>query len=212
MGEIRGKATDGIVARYINRRLSTAMTLAIVKRGLPVTPNRVSVVSFALGMLAAASYPLGYPALGGILAQVSSVVDGVDGELARALGMESKVGAFVDSILDRIADVAIILGVAFCVLRAAPNPMTVLAAASALSGSLLVSYVHARGEASLGVHPVVLGRFPSIASRDVRLFIVFLGSVAGFLVETLLVLSTLTYTYVIAKLVEVALHRRELTG
>ena len=147
MAEIKGKPTDGVVSRYINRRFSTAITAAILRSGAPLTPNHISLLSFALGLAAAALYPLGYPALAGVLVQVSSVVDGVDGELARALKMESKVGAFLDSVLDRLVDIAVILAIATYLLRASPGPLVALAAALALSGSLLVSYIHARGEA-----------------------------------------------------------------
>jgi len=44
----------------------------------------------------------------GILVQLASIVDGVDGELARARNMASPVGAFLDSLLDRIADAFVI--------------------------------------------------------------------------------------------------------
>ena len=47
----------------------------------------------------------------------------------------------------------------------------------------MVSYIHARGEASLQQHPSKIGKIPNFASRDVRLFIIFVGSIIGRLIQ-----------------------------
>jgi len=203
MEEALRKATDGLVARYINRRLSNPITLAIVRHGALLTPNQVSVISLLIGLASAATYILKLPVLAGVLIQVSSIVDGVDGELARLLGMESRRGAFLDAVLDRFVDISVIIGltlyVNYCM---GLSTYVFLASMAALSGCLMVSYIHARGEASLGVHPSKLGRVFNFSSRDVRLFAMFLGSVLGLYVETLLFIALLSYTYVIAKFVD----------
>ncbi|MCC6047056.1 MAG: CDP-alcohol phosphatidyltransferase family protein [Desulfurococcaceae archaeon] len=202
-----GKPTDGPVARYINRRVSRRITYLIVRRNIGITPNQLSLISFLLALLSSYLYLARLPAVAGVLVQLSSIVDGVDGELARIRGLQSRCGAFLDAVLDRYADIAIVVSAAlystqllgFWVL-----PVALLA----LAGNLLVSYVHLRGEHDLGVHPALVGRIPAVASRDVRLFIVFLASLAepalpGSLGCSLVALAVLTHSYAALKVVQV---------
>ena len=110
----------------------------------------------------------------GILTQIASIVDGVDGEIARASLRASPGGGFLDSVLDRVADAALLAGLA---LAAGLDTATWAALTAALFGSLLVPYVRASYEASFG-RP-----FPSSAARlgagrDVRLLVVALAALA----------------------------------
>ncbi len=199
---IGGKATDGPVSRYINRRISTRITSFIVRHGISITPNQVSLASFLLAVLGGAAFYRGLEVLGGILVELASIVDGVDGELARARGIASPLGGFMDAILDRFADAAIIAGIAAGAYRVAGFYALVVGLA-ALLGDLMVSYLHARGEASLGVHPSRIGHIPMFASRDVRLFIVFVGGLLGAAFAALYVVAAVSLLYVILKSVEV---------
>jgi len=201
-----GKPTDGPVARYLNRRVSRRITYLIVRNNLAVTPNQVSLVSFLLALLSSYLYLAKLPAIAGVLVQLSSIVDGVDGELARVRGLQSRRGAFLDSVLDRYADVAIVVSAALYSTQLL-GFWVVPVALLALAGDLLVSYVHLRGEHDLGVHPALVGRVPAVASRDVRLFVVFLASLAeplvpGSLGYSLVVLATLTHSYSALKVVQ----------
>ncbi len=211
----RGKRTDGPVSRLINRRVSGRISGYIVSRNIPLTPNQASLISAAVGFLALPLYLAGQPALAGVAVQASSILDGVDGEIARARGQTSRLGGFLDSMLDRAVDIAVILGLSIYAYTAGLPPALVLAASMlALAGDLMVSYLHARGEASLGIHPLLLGRVPSLASRDVRLFIVFLGSLASQAdprasLATLVLVAVLSLAYVALKTVDVALSYRE---
>ena len=204
------KATDGPVSRYINRRISWRITSLIVKYSIPLTPNQVSLISFALALLGAYLVAVGPMWLGGILVQLSSIVDGVDGELARVRRMASRKGAFLDAMLDRYADIAVVAGLALAALQLDVQAYTVLAVAlAALSGDIMVSYLHARGEASLGRHPALIGVVPQLASRDVRLFIVFLGALLGKPLETLAIIAIISHAYVVAKTLDVLLYRSD---
>ena len=197
------KPTDGPVARYLNRRLSWPLTMMIVRYRIPVTPNQVSLLSFAVAIAAAYLLAVGPHWLGGALVQLSSVLDGVDGELARVTGRASRRGAFLDALLDRYADAAVIGGLAYYAMTVhGPSPPLVLLALAALAGDIMVSYLHARGEASLGRHPALIGVVPQLASRDVRLFVVFLGALFGAPLETLITITVLSHGYVLAKLVD----------
>ncbi len=216
---MRGKRTDGPVSRHINRRISERISGYIVSRNIPLTPNQASLISAATGFLALPLYLAGQPALAGIVVQASSILDGVDGEIARARGQTSRLGGFLDSMLDRTVDILVILGLGFYAYTWSGflGSWVLLASLLALAGDLMVSYLHARGEASLRIHPLLLGRVPSIASRDVRLFTVFLGSIASELyswasLATLLIIALLSLTYVALKTVDVMISFREEVG
>ena len=92
----------------------------------------------------------------------------LDGRLARARGLASQRGAFLDSTLDRFAEVGVFVGLAVLYMESVPELAVVVAA---LGGSLLVSYTRARGE-SLGVTARV-----GVMQRAERLLLVGLGAV-----------------------------------
>lgn len=105
------KAADGIVARNINRKISTRISRRLAPYA--VHPNQVSAIVCLIGVL---SYPLnamgswlGF-ALGGLCYYASSVLDGVDGELSRLKFLGSPLGAWVDTIVDDIVGTAYLAG------------------------------------------------------------------------------------------------------
>jgi CDP-diacylglycerol--glycerol-3-phosphate 3-phosphatidyltransferase len=105
-------------------------------------------VGVALGLAAGIAYAGGDWAIGGWLILLGGAADVLDGRIARARGVVSDAGAFLDSTLDRFAETFAYAGIA---VGFAPSRLAVLAAVAALGGSLLVSYTRARGEA-LGAH------------------------------------------------------------
>ena len=202
---MKPKPTDGPVSRYINRKVSTLITKTILKSGLPITPNHMTLVSLLVSILTAYLIWTGNLLVGGVMIQISSIIDGVDGELARARGISSKLGAFLDATADRIADIAIIIAVArtSLLLNLATPEVLLVVSMLALSADLMVSYIHARGEASLGIHPAKVGAVKGIAGRDVRLFIMAVLVAVSKPLLALLAITVLAYTYVIAKVFEV---------
>jgi len=199
---IEGKSTDGPISRHLNRRLSRRITELILRSNAPITPNQVSLLSFLTALIGSLLYIPGLDPLAGVLVQLSSVIDGVDGELARARGETSPLGAFIDSVLDRLADAAIVLGLTISAYRAW-GALAIAPGMAALLGSLMVSYVHSQGTATLGFHVSRVGRVPMYASRDVRLFTIFIGSLLYSPLATLVILAVLTLSYVIAKTIDV---------
>jgi len=115
----------------------------------------VDVLLLALFVGALASIVAGRGALAGVLFATGSTVgagwavllggaaDVLDGRIARAMGVASRRGAFLDSTMDRFAEVGALVGLAVFFRG---SPVGVALAASALGGSLLVSYARARGE------------------------------------------------------------------
>ncbi len=114
---------------------------------LRVPPLAFNVAGVLLGVAAGAAYALGAFAAGGWLVLLGGAADIFDGRVARARGLVSRAGAFLDSTLDRFTETFAYAGL---VVRFGAEPWRALAAVLALGGSLLVSYARARGE-GLGV-------------------------------------------------------------
>jgi len=192
---------DGPVARFLNRRVSSMISGFIVGRGLPVTPNQLTLASLLISAIAALVTALGHLVLGGFLIQFASIFDGVDGEVARARGQATRKGAMLDAVLDRYGDVFMIGAVAYAAMGLGVEPVTAaIAGLAALSGSLMVSYLHARGQMDLGVHPAIVGPLDSAASRDVRLLLLAVLVALGVPFWGLVVVAALSHMYVVIKL------------
>lgn len=98
---------------YLNRPMAALIVRAVYHTS--ITPNGLTYFSFLLGLLGAFFFTRGdhtFFILGGILLQLSSVVDGADGMLARAKNISSEYGAHLDLFFDRIIDFATYVGVA----------------------------------------------------------------------------------------------------
>jgi archaetidylinositol phosphate synthase len=152
------------------------------------SPTAWTLVGLAVSVLAGAFYSTsgyGGEALGGALILAAGWFDITDGAVARVTGRSSKRGAFLDSTLDRVAEVAIFSGV---LLGGYAPPIFVLAA---LASSLLVSYTRAKGDA-LGVSLSGVG----IGERSERLLILAVTSLVGQAYwGVALVLVVATYTF-----------------
>ena len=183
---------DGPVSRHLNRLFS--VRIASVLAHTPVTPNQVSVVAFAIALGALALLALGRNIEAGVLIQASSIVDGVDGDLARAKHAASTFGGLFDAVLDRYADAAIAGGMAWYAFEHESWPAPLVVGFAAVVGFILVSYSRARleTEGGRGVAAELLG----VASRDVRLLALATGAALGQCWWTLAVLAALSYATV----------------
>jgi phosphatidylglycerophosphate synthase len=188
---------DGIVSRYLNRPISRP--IARLLRPTPITPNAVTIFTLLLSVVAGLLTAAGWNIAGGVLIQAVSVVDGVDGELARLKNMSTRLGAVLDALTDRYADVIMIGGMTVYAVRFENHGQPELAGMLAALAALTVSYSRARIEASLQVAPSD-GIF-GIASRDVRSLVAAIGTVAGQCYWTLWLLAVLSFATVAWRLV-----------
>ena len=115
---------------------------------LGLTPDFYNFAGLFLGVLTGVALALGRLEAGGWLIVLGGIADILDGRIARATGVASAYGDFVDSTFDRFVEVFAFLGLVV-LLRA--SVYGALLAAAAMAGSILVSYARARGEA-LGVN------------------------------------------------------------
>jgi len=122
------------------------MPVARAMGRLGIHPNMVTILGLLLQVGVGVMLGLGYITLGGWLLLIVAPVDALDGALARALGKQSRFGAFLDSTLDRLSDAALILGLTVHYLRRGASTAIVLLLIS-LVAVMMVSYVRARAEA-----------------------------------------------------------------
>lgn len=183
---------DGPVSRYLNRRVS--IPLARLLASTRITPNQVSVAALLIAFGAAALIAAGATITGGVLVQASSIIDGVDGDLARAKGMASRFGGIFDAVLDRYADAAIAAGMAWYAFERQSWPQPLLVGMAAAVGFLMVSYSRARLETAAGTE--VTADLLGVASRDVRLLALAVGAAAGQAYWTLVVMGAASWATV----------------
>ncbi len=188
---------DGYISRHINRKLSEPMARLLAKTR--VTPNQITWASFSIALLSFISFIFGQNIAAGLLVQLSSIVDGIDGSLARRKGMTSEFGGFLDSVLDRYADILIVLGLTLWSLSHETYPGIRLAGLLAITGIICISYTRARISPN---HRHLFDKgFKSLASRDIRLFLIMLGAVIGQAYFCLIVIAVLTNIVVFYRLI-----------
>jgi phosphatidylglycerophosphate synthase len=166
------------VTRYLYRPLS--LRVATLLAPTFVTPIQVTWVSSLLLISGAVAFGMGNYILGAVLTLVGEITDCVDGDLARMTGRTSRWGAFLDSVLDRWTDAALILGLAY-------SDMDALGAAAglALVASFLVSYTRARAQ-SLGVDCP-----DGIGARDARILILVIAALLNLVLAALITIIAL---------------------
>jgi CDP-diacylglycerol---glycerol-3-phosphate 3-phosphatidyltransferase len=112
-----------------------------------LSPDVFNFLGLGFGVLSGLLIGSGRLELGGWAIALGGIADIFDGRIARARGLSSEYGKFIDSTLDRFVEVFAFLGFVHFLW---PHPLGPLSAAAAIAGSLLVSYTRARGE-SVGV-------------------------------------------------------------
>ncbi len=188
---------DGYISRHINRKLSEPMARLLAKTR--VTPNQMTWASFGIAFLSFISFIFAQNIAAGLLVQLSSIVDGIDGSLARRKGMTSEFGGFFDSVLDRYADILIVLGLTLWSLSHETYSGIWLVGLLAITGIICISYTRARISPN---HRHLFDKgFQSLASRDIRLFLIMLGAVIGQAYFCLIVIAVLTNVVVFYRLI-----------
>jgi CDP-L-myo-inositol myo-inositolphosphotransferase len=194
-----GKKEDGPVARFLNRPVSVRISRRVVN--WPLTANHWSLLSFSVavtGSLFLAVGPLVGFIVGGLLAQLASILDGVDGEVARLRHAASPRGGWFDAVLDRYADLALMLGLAIGAWRVSGDPLLWPALVLAVTGAMMVSYTSARYEGA-GLGPSPVGGLP--AKRDSRILILMVGAILVAPLVTLVLLAILSHGEALRRLV-----------
>lgn len=160
------KETDRFVLKWIKCHLSARITPKLIGI-IWLKPWMITVCSSALGVLGGVVFGLGWGWLAGLLGICSQILDGVDGQFARLTGKQSATGAYLDSVLDRYSDGAMMIGLFIYLLHvplSVPRWQMLIIGALAFIGSNLVSYSSAKADT---LH-ITLGK-PTLASKGTRM-------------------------------------------
>ena len=119
---------------------------------LRINPNTLTTIGTLFTVSGGVAFALGHIRTGGIIIGVTAIFDVLDGTVARRTGQSTVFGAFYDSTLDRVADGALLGGLAFFYATHPVYHNTPMLAVSLLGivGTFLVSYTRARAE-GLGI-------------------------------------------------------------
>lgn len=182
------KQSDGPVSRYLNRPLSSRVSMMLAP--LKLSPDLLSVVAMAAGLAAAVFLSQGEGFLGAVLVHLASILDGVDGEVARLAVRASPRGALLDGILDRIADAAVLAGLGLWSLSSETMASTSLVFAVTATSGAMLSMASKDRIAALGLPKTrerLLGWL--LGGRDGRLFVVAVGAILGKPLEALVAVT-----------------------
>lgn len=189
-----GKPTDGLVSRTLNRPVSQFCSRLLLASP-QVRPIHATLAAALVGVAMALSLFLGGLAglyAGAVLFQLASMIDGVDGEIARATFRSSKLGATLDTASDAATNFAFIGGVAFNLWQRGETPgaeagliglaclvtgLTLLGARSLAAGGPL-SFDALKHEASARRSRIVQA-LGTLVSRDVYALLLALMILAG---------------------------------
>ena len=166
------------------------LVVSIAKK-LPsqINPNTLTLLGLLFALLAGLSFAFGEIVCAIVFMLVSGFLDLLDGAVAEANDKKTEFGGVLDSVSDRYADVLIITGI---MLGYSLNISTFwfLVGISAVVGSILVSYVRAKGERVLNERITV-----GIADRPARIVLIIAGAIfecMNFAILTVAILSHFT--------------------
>jgi CDP-diacylglycerol--glycerol-3-phosphate 3-phosphatidyltransferase len=151
---------------------------------LGFTPTSLTLIGLALSLVGAALIATERLVLGGWIAAAGAILDGLDGAVARATGRAGPSGALVDTVADRVGEIAIFSALAYAV---ADTPLYVILCGLSLGGSLLVPFIRAKAE-GFGVE----GR-GGWMGRSERVILFTAGLVFGFVGPMLWAMTVLTW-------------------
>lgn len=168
---------------------------------LRLTPNTITVIGLLITLIASVLVANDHLLVGAAILAAGSLLDAVDGALARALGGGTAFGSFLDSTLDRAGEAVLYIGIGAWLIGNLANPAwPMLALMIALAGSFLVSYSHARAQG------IGLAANVGLAPRTERLILVIagvalagLGFTAG-LIGALVIIAGLTVATVVQRI------------
>jgi CDP-diacylglycerol---glycerol-3-phosphate 3-phosphatidyltransferase len=163
---------DKVTIKNRLRRLLDPLVILLARAG--VSPTAVTIAGLVLSLAGAVAIARGRLVAGAVILVVSGICDAIDGALARRSGTESVFGAFIDSTLDRVAELASFGAlVVYYAAREDGGRVAVPLVVTALAGSLLTSYTRARAE-GLGMDCRV-----GLLERPERVALLVLGLLFG---------------------------------
>ncbi len=172
-----------LLPHSVPRRITDPIVFLLAKAH--ISPNALTLAGVLGSAGAAVLLARGEFLAGGIVVLAAGALDILDGALARATGQVTRFGAVFDSVMDRVSEAAILFGLLYYYAGRDAREESLLVFA-ALAGSMLVSYIRARGEI-LGLQ-IREGLF----TRAERVTVIGLGAIIGQVRIALWILAILT--------------------
>ncbi len=159
----------------------------------PINPDWLTLAGTLIAGSAGLAFAEGAHGTAGCLLLTGGFFDLVDGAVARHFGISTRFGAFLDSSLDRVVDVAAMLGLVTFFARA-NEPSGVLLCSLILVATVLTSYTKARAE-------LIVARMPGgLLERGERIGLLAVGSILGILWPILWILAIGTVVTVVQRI------------
>ena len=157
------------------------LLIPLVKILSKVPPNTLTFTGFLIVLTSSIIIAIGKFRIGGIILILGTILDAVDGQIARKTGKTTKFGAFIDSTLDRYGDFFIFISIAVAGRESIIAPLSIFT----LLGAYITSYTRARAD-SLGIE-IKEGHF----TRFERILIIIIGLIIGerFIIYFLIILA-----------------------
>ena len=161
---------------------------------LGARPNHLTVLGLGVSVTAAYIFSAGRLRWGGALLAVAGLCDFFDGAVARLAGSDSDYGAFLDSVVDRYSDVAVLFGVLVYYQQRGDTVGAALTMAT-LAGTIMTSYTKARAQ-SIGVRCDI-----GVVERPERLIALIAGAAFPLLTPIMALLAVLTNVTAIQRII-----------
>ncbi|MBN2403267.1 MAG: CDP-alcohol phosphatidyltransferase family protein [Spirochaetes bacterium] len=131
--------TGGFIAQKINKRLSIPISLQLVKTR--IHPNYLTVINMIIGIMSSVfllfdSY--WYTVLGGFLFQTASIMDGVDGEVAKFTFKVSKIGGWLDTLSDNLTLVLFLSVLSYLYFINTPGILSLIVVLAVFTGIIFI--------------------------------------------------------------------------
>lgn len=227
-----GKPEDGVVSRLINRRISQPIS-GVLLRLAWIRPGHATILTAAFALAMAGCLFTGTQAgliAGALLFQASSIIDGVDGEIARLTFRASKRGATLDSAVDATTNIAFLVGLTFNLTwqgRPYAHWLGLWSVGTVAFGLWLIGRQTVHAGQPLGFD-LVKNRFDPrgvswfalliaraaivVSSRDTFAFLFALSIASGFEMESLVIFASLTAIWIVVVLINTVFAHRAPAG
>jgi CDP-diacylglycerol--glycerol-3-phosphate 3-phosphatidyltransferase len=195
-----------MITRQIGRTLKRLLD-AIVEAfaASHINPNVLTVIGFAISLLAAYLFAYGYFRWAGAMIFLAGFFDMADGRVARISNRVTPFGGFLDSVLDRYSDLILLIGLLVFYARANRFWYVTLVAV-AMIGSVMTSYTRARAENLIPSCKV------GFLERPERVVLIIIGAVFNRMAPVLWVIAVLSNLTVLHRVVHTWQESRRLAA
>jgi archaetidylinositol phosphate synthase len=193
------------ITAYRSRGIRYLEPVADLFVRIGITPNQISLLALAAGLLCAFLYYRGEYVWGSLALFASAVLDLVDGSVARKTGAHTDFGAVFDWIVDKYVDALALLGVGLSgiaimtrIVPTLPPVADYAVVGFAIIGSLMNTFIKPVVYAEIGYREKVEGKIDDplegigFFGRPETLLVLILGGVAGYIWVSVIIIAICT--------------------